>query len=40
MIEIRHLRKEYEDAVPLKDVSAVIREGAVIAVIGPSGSGK
>ena len=40
MIEIRHLRKEYEDAVPLKDVSAVIREGDVIAVIGPSGSGK
>ncbi len=40
MIEIRHLRKEYENAVPLKDVNTVINEGDVIAVIGPSGTGK
>ena len=40
MIEIRHLRKEYENSVPLMDVNAVIHEGEVIAVIGPSGTGK
>jgi len=40
MIEIRHLNKTYENAEPLKDVSVTIREGDVIAVIGPSGTGK
>ncbi len=40
MIELRHLRKEYEDAVPLEDVNAMIHDGEIIAVIGPSGTGK
>ncbi len=40
MIEISHLRKEYGDAVPLKDVNTVINDGEVIAIIGPSGTGK
>ena len=40
MIKIEHLTKEYPDVTPLKDVSAEIREGDVIAVIGPSGTGK
>ncbi len=40
MIEIRHLKKDFGNSVPLKDVNAVIREGDVIAVIGPSGTGK
>ncbi len=40
MIKIEHLRKEYPNAVPLKDVNAEIHEGDVISVIGPSGSGK
>ena len=40
MIEIKHLRKEYEEATPLKDVNAVINDGDIIAVIGPSGTGK
>ena len=40
MIELVHLRKEYENGTPLADVSAVINEGDVIAVIGPSGTGK
>jgi len=40
MIEIRHLRKEYENATPLKDVNTVINEGDVISIIGPSGTGK
>ena len=40
MIELVHLRKEYESSMPLKDVNAVIRDGEVISVIGPSGTGK
>ena len=40
LIEIEHLRREYELAVPLEDVNAVIREGDIISVIGPSGTGK
>ncbi len=40
MIELRHLRKEFEDVTPLEDVNATINDGDVIAVIGPSGTGK
>lgn len=40
MISIRHLRKEFADTVPLKDVNADIRKGEVISIIGPSGTGK
>jgi len=40
MIEISHLKKQYELATPLKDVTTTINSGDVIAVIGPSGTGK
>ncbi len=40
MIEIRHLKKEYDSVTPLKDVSLTVRDGDVISVIGPSGTGK
>ena len=40
MIRIEHLRKEYSNATPLKDVSATINDGDVVSVIGPSGTGK
>jgi len=40
MIRIEHLRKEYPNATPLKDVCAEIQKGDVISVIGPSGTGK
>ena len=41
MIEIKHLRKEFDDnTIPLNDVNMVINKGDVIAVIGPSGTGK
>ena len=32
MIELKHLRKEYDGAVPLKDVSTVIHDGDIIFV--------
>lgn len=40
MIELKHLEKKYENVTPLKDVNAVISDGDVISVIGPSGTGK
>ena len=40
LIEVKHLRKEYDDVVPLKDVNATVDEGEVISIIGPSGTGK
>ena len=40
LIEIKNLRKEYPDIVPLKDVSTAVKEGEVISIIGPPGTGK
>lgn len=40
MIELKHLRKEYDGTVPLEDVNTVIHDGEIISVIGPSGVGK
>jgi len=41
MIRIEHLSKVYDDQFcVLKDVNAVINDGEVISIIGPSGTGK
>ncbi len=40
LIEVKHLRKEYSNVIPLKDVNATVEEGEVISIIGPSGTGK
>ena len=40
LIEVKHLRKEYPNVVPLKDVNAYVDRGEVISIIGPSGTGK
>ena len=40
LITVEHLKKEYPNATPLKDVNTVIRKGEVITIIGPSGTGK
>lgn len=40
MIRISHLRKEYPNITPLKDVNVIINKGDVISIIGPSGTGK
>ena len=40
LIEIKNLRKEYGNTVPLENVSVNIEAGEVISIIGPSGTGK
>ncbi len=40
MIEVKNLRKEYPNAIPIKDFSVTINDGEVVSVIGPSGTGK
>lgn len=40
MIKVEHLRKEYPNITPLKDVCCEINKGDVISIIGPSGTGK
>ena len=40
MIKIEHLKKEYPNITPLKDICTEIHDGDVISVIGPSGTGK
>ncbi len=40
MISVRHLSKHFGDLVVLSDINADIREGEVITIIGPSGTGK
>lgn len=40
MIRISHLRKEYPNVTPLRDVNVTINKGDVISIIGPSGTGK
>ena len=41
MIKVEHLQKAYPGGVmPLKDVNCEIREGDIVCIIGPSGTGK
>ena len=40
MIEIEHLKKNFGHNEVLKDISAEVKKGQVICIIGPSGSGK
>ena len=40
MIEIQHLKKEFNGTEVLKDISEEVDQGQVICVIGPSGAGK
>jgi polar amino acid transport system ATP-binding protein len=40
MIHIKNLAKHYGDLVVLKDITTDIKQGEVISIIGPSGTGK
>ena len=40
LLEIRNLKKSFNDNVVLRDISLNVDKGEVLAIIGPSGSGK
>ena len=40
LLEIKHLKKNFEGLEVLKDISLSVEEGEVVSIIGPSGSGK
>ena len=40
LLEMKHIKKEFEDITVIKDLSLSVEEGEVLAIIGPSGSGK
>ena len=40
LLEVKNLRKSFDDNVVLKDISLNVEKGEVLAIIGPSGSGK
>ena len=40
MLEVKNLKKSFDDNVVLKDISLSVEKGEVLAIIGPSGSGK
>lgn len=40
LLEVKNLKKSFDDNVVLKDISLGVEKGEVLAIIGPSGSGK
>ena len=40
LLEVKNLKKSFNDNVVLKDISLNVDKGEVLAIIGPSGSGK
>ena len=40
LLQVKNLKKSFDDNVVLKDISLNVEKGVVLAIIGPSGSGK
>lgn len=40
LLQVKNLKKSFDDNVVLKDISLNVEKGEVLAIIGPSGSGK
>ena len=40
LLEMKHIRKEFNGLEVLKDISLHVKEGEIVSIIGPSGSGK
>ena len=39
-LEMKHVKKSFDDLEVLKDISLTVHQGEVVSIIGPSGSGK
>ena len=40
LLEMNHIKKEFDGLGVLKDISLSVEEGEIVSIIGPSGSGK
>ncbi|HUJ10543.1 MAG TPA: ABC transporter ATP-binding protein [Verrucomicrobiae bacterium] len=40
IVEVQHLRKEFDGTVAVADVSFVVERGEIVGVLGPNGAGK
>ncbi len=40
ILEMKHVKKNFDNVSVLKDISLAVNEGEVVTIIGPSGSGK
>ena len=40
LLEMQHVKKEFNGLKVLKDISLSVSKGEVVSIIGPSGSGK
>lgn len=40
LLEMKHIRKTFEDLEVIKDISLSVEQGEILSIIGPSGSGK
>lgn len=40
LLEMKHIKKAFDDTEVLQDISLSVKEGEIVAIIGPSGSGK
>ena len=40
LLEMKHIKKKFDNLEVLKDISLTVNEGQVLSIIGPSGSGK
>ena len=40
LLEMKHIKKEFDGLGVLKDISLSVEEGEILSIIGPSGSGK
>ena len=40
LLEMKHIRKSFDDLEVIKDISLSVEKGEILSIIGPSGSGK
>lgn len=40
MLELRHIKKTYDNVTILKDINLTIQNGEIVSILGPSGCGK